>query len=112
MTKPTITLQELQTRIGQRAKSAPNHRFWGLYVHVVKLETLEAAYLEAKQNGGAPGVDGVTFEQIETADRGAFLAELAENLQTGTYRPGPLRRVEIPKEGGKVRVISIATVYA
>jgi len=61
MTKPTITTQELQKRIGHRAKSAPEHRFWGLYVHLVKAETIEAAYLEAKRNGGAPGSDGETF---------------------------------------------------
>ena len=60
MTKPTISLQELRTTIGHRAKSVPTHRFWGPHVHVVKLETLEAAYLEAKRNNGAPGSDGET----------------------------------------------------
>jgi RNA-directed DNA polymerase len=110
MTKPTITLQELRTRIGQRAKSAPEHRFWGLHVHIAKLETLEAAYAEARRNGGAAGVDGLTFEQIEGTGRDAFLAELAVSLRSRTYRPMPLRRREIPKEGGKVRVISIPTI--
>jgi RNA-directed DNA polymerase len=110
MIKPTITLQELRTRIAQRAKSAPEHRFWGLYVHIAKLETLETAYAEARRNGGAAGVDGVTFEQIESAGRDAFLTELAEALRAHTYRPAPLRRREIPKEGGKVRVISIPTI--
>ena len=57
MTKPTSSPQELRARIGHRAKSAPTHRFWGLYVHVLKPEVLEAAYLEAKRNGGAPGED-------------------------------------------------------
>jgi len=61
---PAISLQELRAKIGHRAKSAPTHRFWGLYVHLVKLDTLEAAYLEAKRNGGAPGSDGETFEAI------------------------------------------------
>ena len=110
MTKPTISLQELRERIGSRAKSDPAHRFWGLYVHIMKLETLEAAYLDAKQNRGAPGEDGVTFEQIEQADRGAFLRELAEELHNGSYSPRPYRRKEIPKEGGQVRVISIPTI--
>jgi RNA-directed DNA polymerase len=110
MIKPTITLQELRTRIGQRAKSAPEHRFWGLYVHIAKLETLQTAYAEARRNGGAAGVDGVTFEQIESTGRDAFLMELAEDLRAHTYRPMPLRRREIPKEGGKVRVISIPTI--
>ncbi|MBE3088361.1 MAG: group II intron reverse transcriptase/maturase, partial [Chloroflexi bacterium] len=107
MIKPTINLQELRATIGHRAKSVPAHRFWGLHVHVVKLDTLEAAYLEAKRNNGAPGSDGETFERIETRGRGAFLEELAAALRAGTYRPRPYRRKEIPKEGGKVRVISI-----
>ena len=110
MTKPTIKLQELQTRIAERAKSAPEHRFWGLYVHIMKLETLETAYLWARRNGGASGVDGVTFEQIERTGRDRLLSELAAELRARTYRPMPLRRAEIPKEGGKVRVISIPTI--
>ena len=110
MTKPTISLQELRAKIGHRAKSAPAHRFWGMHVHLVKPDTLEAAYLEAKRNGGAPGNDGETFESIEVRGRGEFLAELAEELRTDAYRPRPYRRREIPKEGGKVRVISIPTV--
>ena len=65
MTKPTISLQELRATIGHRAKSVPTHRFWGLHVHVVKLDTLESSYLEAKRNQGAPGSDGETFEGIE-----------------------------------------------
>ena len=69
MIKPTISLQELRTRIGTRAKSAPTHRFWGMHVHLTKLETLEAAYLEARRNGGAPGADGVKFADIESKGR-------------------------------------------
>jgi len=110
MIKPTISLQELRAKIGQRAKSVPAHRFWGLHVHVVKLDTLEAAYLEAKRNNGAPGSDGETFERIETHGREAFLGELLADLRVGTYRPRPYRRKEIPKEGGKVRVISIPAI--
>jgi RNA-directed DNA polymerase len=110
MTKPTISLQELRAKIGHRAKSAPAHRFWGLYVHLVKLDTLEAAYLEAKRNGGAPGSDGETFEAIEARGRGDLLTELTAELRAGTYRPRAYRRREIPKEGGKVRVISIPAI--
>ncbi len=110
MIKPTITTQELQRRIGHRAKSAPEHRFWGLYVHLEKLQTLETAYLEAKRNGGAPGSDGETFKAIEERGRTGFLAELCSELRGGTYRPRPYRRREVPKEGGKVRVISIPAI--
>lgn len=110
MIKPTISTQELQGRIGHRAKSAPEHRFWGLYVHLEKPSTLEAAYLEAKRNRGAPGYDGKTFKAIEDRGRTEFLSELSAELRTGTYRPRPYRRREIPKEGGKVRVLSIPAI--
>ena len=83
MTKPTIKLQDLQARIGHRAKSAPAHRFWGLHVHIKKLETLSAAYLEAKRNKGAPGSDGLTFKHIEMTGRGAFVTEIADALRQG-----------------------------
>ena len=79
-------------------------------MHLTKLDTLEAAYLEAKRNRGAPGFDGETFKAIEERGRGEFLAELAAELRAGTYAPRPYRRREIPKEGGKVRVISIPTI--
>ena len=101
MTKPTISLQELRAKLGHRAKSVPVHRFWGLHVHVVKLDTLEAAYLEAKRNDGAPGSDGETFEGIEERGRDDFLRDLAAELRAGTYRPRPYRRREIPKEGAR-----------
>lgn len=110
MTKPTIDLQELRERIGHRAKSAPTHRFWGLFVHLVKRPTLEASYLQAKRQAGAPGSDGETFAQIEEAGRERFLEELAAELRNGTYRPRPYRRREIPKEGGRVRTISIPAI--
>ncbi len=110
MTKPTIDLQELRERIGHRAKSTPTHRFWGMFVHIVKPTTLEASYLDAKRHSGAPGSDGETFKQIEAAGREEFLSELVAELQSGTYRPRPYRRHEIPKEGGRVRTISIPAI--
>jgi len=79
-------------------------------VHLVKAETIEAAYLEAKRNGGAPGSDGETFQSIEERGRAEFLTELVAELRADTYRPRPYRRREIPKEGGKVRVISIPAI--
>ena len=67
MTTTSIGVQELRTRIGEKAKAEPCHRFWGLYTHVWKLDVLDEAYRLAKQNNGAPGVDGVTFQQIDAA---------------------------------------------
>ncbi len=97
MIKTPIDLQDLRRRIYAKAKAEPSWRFWGLCVHVCKLETLQAAYKLAKDNNGAPGIDGVTFESVESAGREEFLAQLRGELVSGAYRPGRMRRVGIPK---------------
>ena len=111
MTKAPISLQDLRRSLYVKAKAEPAWRFWGLYVHVCKLETLREAYRLAKENNGAPGIDGVTFEAIEADGVEQFLQQLQDELGTRTYRPMRLRQKAIPKEGGtKVRVLSIPTI--
>ncbi len=110
MTKPSIGLQELRRKIYLKAKAEPAWRFWGLFVHVCKYETLHEAYTVAKRNGGAPGVDGVTFADIELAGAEAFLTGLRDELVAGTYRSLPNRKKEIPKGDGKVRTLGIPTI--
>lgn len=110
MTKTSLGVQELRKRIGEQAKAEPQHCFWGLYAHVWKLDVLEEAYRLAKQNDGAPGVDGVTFEQIEGAGLSELLMALSQELREKSYRPLPCRRVNIPKEGGKVRTLRIPAI--
>ncbi len=110
MIKTPISLQDLRRRIYVKAKAEPSWRFWGLYVHVCKRETLCEAYRLAKKNDGAPGIDGVTFEAIETAGVEPFLEQLRSELIGGTYRPMPVRKKGIPKSGGKVRILSIPTI--
>lgn len=110
MTKTPIGLQELRRRIYRKAKSDKAHRFWGIFVHIAKMETLEEAYRRAKRNGEAPGLDGQTFEAIEAAGLTGFLEEPREDLLTGRYIPQPNRRVEIPKESGKVRILQIPCI--
>jgi RNA-directed DNA polymerase len=110
MTKASIDLQDLRRRLYVKAKAEPSWRFWGLYVHVCKMETLRAAYDMAKANDGAPGVDGVTFEAIEAQGADALLAQLRDELTGRTYQPLPARKQEIPKDGGKVRVLSIPAI--
>ncbi len=110
MTAAPISLQDLRRRIYVKAKAEKHWRFWGLYIHVGKLETLRAAYAMARENNGAPGIDGVTFEAIEEAGVEGFLAELRDALVTRTYRPLGNRRIEIPKDGGKVRVLGIPAI--
>ena len=110
MIKASIDLQDLRRRIYVKAKAEPSWRFWGLYVHVCKEETLREAYRLVKKNKGAPGIDGVTFEMIETHGEEPFLAGLREELVTENYRPLRVRSVEIPKGGGKMRRLSIPTI--
>ena len=110
MTAAPISLQDLQRRLYVKAKAEKDWRFWGLYVHVVKPETLHAAYKIAKEHNGAPGIDGVTFEAIEAAGVEGFLAQLRDELVARTYGPLRNRRVEIPKGGGKVRVLGIPAI--
>jgi len=110
MTTASISLQDLRRRLYVKAKAKKDWRFWGLYVHVIKLETLRAAYTMAKQNDGAPGIDGVTVEAIEAAGVEPFLAQLRDELVSRTYRPLRNRRVGISKGGGKVRVLGIPAI--
>jgi RNA-directed DNA polymerase len=105
-----ISLQDLRQRLYDKAKADKPWRFWGLYVHVAKLETLRAAYALAKQKDGAPGVDGVTFAAIEAGGLEGFLGELRDELVARTYWPQRVRRVAIPKDGGQVRVLGIPAI--
>ena len=108
--KPASNLQDLRRKIYVKAKADKQHRFWGMYVHVCKYQTLEEAYVRAKSNGGAPGIDGITFKDIEAKGRETFLLGIQEELNNGTYRPEKNRKCEIPKDNGKVRVLGIPTV--
>jgi RNA-directed DNA polymerase len=110
LTMASISLQDLKRRLYDEAKAEKTKRFWGLYVHVAKLETLRAAYEIAKKHNGAPGIDGVTFAAIEAGGVEGWLAQLRDELVTRTYRPLRNRRVEIPKRGGKVRVLGIPAI--
>jgi RNA-directed DNA polymerase len=110
MSKTPITLQDLRRRLYVKAKADPSWRFWGLYGHVCKRETLHAAYRLAKQNDGAPGTDAVTFEAIEAKGLESFLDQLREELVQRSYRPQRPRKVGIPKAGGKVRQLSIPSI--
>lgn len=87
MTRTPIRLQDLRRRIYAKAKADTSWRFWGLYVHVCKRQTLHEAYTLAKKNDGAPGIDGVTFEVIEESGVDGFLDQIRDELATRRYRP-------------------------
>ena len=110
MTKAPISLQDLRRRLYIKAKTEPTWRFWGLFVHVCKQETLREAYRLAKANDGAPGIDGVTFAAVEAEGVEGFLDQLRKELVERTYRPQRTRQLEIPKDGNKVRVLSIPSI--
>lgn len=110
MIKAPIDLQDLRRRLYVKAKTEPSWRFWGIYVHVCKIETLREAYAMTKANNGAPGIDGATFEEIEAQGAECFLEQIRTELVQRTYMPLPARRHEIPKDGGKVRVLSIPAI--
>jgi len=110
MTKASINLQDLRRKIYLKAKSDKTRRFWGLYVHVCRMETLQWAYRDAKENNGAPGIDGVTFEDIEKAGVEGFLQQIHNELVSGTNRPMRNRIKEIPKDNDKVRVLGIPAI--
>ena len=95
MTKAPISLQDLRRRIYVKAKAEPAWRFWGLYVHVCKMETLQEAYQMTKSNNGAPGIDGVTFDAIEESGVENFLMQSQDELVHNTYQPMPVRKKEI-----------------
>jgi RNA-directed DNA polymerase len=110
MIKAFISLQDLRRRIYVKAKAEPSWRFWGLYVHVCKMETLLTAYKMAKKNNGAPGTDGVTFKDIEAQGVVTFLEQIQNELIERTYVPLPARKKEIPKGDGKTRTLSIPAI--
>ena len=110
MIKAPIKLQDLQKKIYIKAKADKLHKFWGIYVHIYKMETLKQAYSLAKRNNGAPGIDRVTFGMIEAKGVDAFLMRIQEELRTETYQPLATRKQAIPKSNGKVRILSIPAI--
>ncbi len=107
---PPPKVQKLQEALHAKAKGAPDYRFYALYDKVYRRDMLEWAYYRCRANGGAPGVDRQTFEDIEAYGLDRWLDELAADLKAKSYRPQPVRRVFIPKGDGKRRPLGIATI--
>src|SRR5499425_2515701 len=104
------SVQKLQTALHDKAKEAPNFRFYALYDKVYRKDVLAFAYECCKANGGAAGVDNQTFEGIEAYGEERWLDELAQELKKRTYQPLPVRRVYIPKPDGKQRPLGVPAI--
>src|SRR6202521_301888 len=103
-------IRELQIKLYRKAKNEPGYRFYMLYDKIYREDILAHAYALARANQGAPGVDGQTFEQIESTGQERWLAGIRQELRNKTYRPQPVRRVMIPKPGGGERPLGIPTI--
>ncbi len=107
---PPDSVGKLQAALHTKAKEAPSYRFYALYDKVYRGDVLGHAYQCCKANGGAAGVDGQTFADIEAYGERRWLEELAQELKGKTYRPQAVRRVWIPKGDGKQRPLGIPTI--
>src|SRR6266705_7045119 len=100
-------IRRLQRKLYRKAKAEPAYRFYLLYDKICREDILRHAYALGRWNAGAPGVDGVTFGDIDLSGREAWLAGLREERVSKTYRPSPVRRVSIPKPNGGERPLGI-----
>jgi RNA-directed DNA polymerase len=107
---PPFKVEKLQTALHTKAKNSPDYRFYAVYDKLYRRDILGWAFLRCLQNGGAPGVDGQSFADIEAYGEDRWLDELTEELRNGTYRPQPVRRVFIPKGDGKLRPLGIPCI--
>jgi len=104
-------LSRLRRKLAEKAKRESGFRFYALYDRIYRLDTLWSAWCLVAANNGAPGVDGVTIQQIKDDDPHAFVEQIQEELRTKTYKPMPIRRKYIPKGGGISPILANAFLH-
>ena len=109
LTTPS-NIRKLQIKLYRKAKNEPEYRFYLLYDKIYREDILSHAYELARANKGAPGVDGQSFEGVESTGLERWLTGIREELRNKTYRPQPVRRVKIPKPGGGERPLGIPCI--
>lgn len=110
LSTPAVSVRKLQRALYAKAKAQPDYRFYSLWDKVYRSDILAIAYQRCRRNKGSAGIDGQTFDDIESYGVVGWLAELEEKLRTGGYRPQPIRRVWIPKRNGKLRPLGISCI--
>lgn len=110
LSTPVVSVRKLQRALYAKAKAEPHYRFYSLWDKVYRADVLAIAYQRCRSNRGSAGIDGQTFEDIESYGVVGWLAELEDQLRTGKYRAQPIRRVWIPKRNGKRRPLGISRI--
>ena len=110
--KPEDKFSLWRQKLYQKAKQVPGFKFYTLYFHLLREDVLKEAWKRSKENDGAPGIDGITFEDIENREGGVkgFLAEIQEELKSKSYSPSVIRRTYVPKADGSQRPLGILTI--
>ena len=103
-------IRDFQRKLYRKAKQDKDFRFYVLYDKVRSLRFLRVAYNRVRANKGAPGVDNVTFEEIESYGVDKYLTEIHDELDAKSYKPSPVKRVYIPKANGDKRPLGIPTI--
>jgi RNA-directed DNA polymerase len=103
-------IRTFQRKLYLKAKAEPDFRFYLLYDKIYRADILQYAYRLVKAKAGSAGVDGMTFQQVESEGADEWLSGIREQLRTKTYKPQPILRVKIPKPGGGERPLGIPTI--